>query len=122
MNSEHQSVEEYYESLKTKYPDINQQLESLIQSESSESFVKFEMLFQYPTYEDARELPETLYHPADDNSGLIQPYENSGKFYSGFTNKKQELDSFRILTGYHAFIAIAQKNNGKLVKCNITKI
>lgn len=121
MKGENQTVEEYYESLKIKYSDINQKIESLLQSESSETLVKFEMIFEYPTHEDALRLPQKLYHPADDNEDLIYPYEESGKFYSGFSNKKQPLDGFQIITGYHAYLTIALESNGKLSNFKLTK-
>lgn len=63
MNSEHQNPEEYYESLKIKYPDVNQQVESLIQSKPAEALVKFEMLFQHQTHEDALKLPQKFIIP-----------------------------------------------------------
>ena len=74
------------------------------------------MIFEYPTSEEALNLPQKLYHPADDNEGLVYPYEESGKFYSGFSNKKQTLNSFQIITGYHTYLTIALENNGKLSK------
>ena len=114
MNSENQTVEEYYESLKSKYPDINQQIETLIKNETPDTLLTFEMIFEYPTSEEALELPQRLFHPADDNESLIYPYEESGKFYSGISDKRQVLDSFRIITGYHTFLTIALENNGKL--------
>lgn len=123
MNKEKNTVEKYsgyYKYLKYKYPDIDQQIDVLIENEGPLALVTFEVIFEYSTSSEALKLPQSLYHRAGDSTGIIFPYEDSGKFYSGFLNSKQILNSFHILISYYGFLALASEYGGNLSSFKLT--
>lgn len=120
MGNKSWDITEYFESLRRKYPQLDDLIETAKSNSQKASDVRARFIFEFSELDDCQEFWQNIYHP-ENHEELISPFEADGKFLVGFDGYVL-LDNFRIITMYDGWVLLCNENNGRLKEFNLTSI